>query len=158
LSGMAVLLAKTIRLFRGQRHRSQFLSYLSTGKGKEDFIKAGKGSWLTRNKEIADVFAQDPKCRFCFTVNGFENLFNLMKFTYKKRGYLLQNPNLPIHFVSGEDDAVLGGAQNWEKTLAFMREVGYQNVSGKLYPDMRHEVLNEIGNEEVYNDLLQFIQ
>ncbi len=157
LAGMAVLLAKCIHLFKGQRHRSKMLSYLSTGKGKEEFQKAGKGSWLTKDEEIAKDFANDPKCHYNFTVNGYENLFNLMKYTYKKRGYKVQNPKLPIHFISGSDDAVLGSDLKWFQSIEFLRDVGYENVSGKLYEGMRHEVLNEIGKEEVFADLLRFI-
>lgn len=158
LAGVAVLLAKTIRFFRGQKHRSKMLSFLATGKGNQDFQKAGKGSWLTHDEEVVKAYYTDPRCGFIFTVNGFENLFNLMKFTYKKRGYRVQNPNLPIHFISGGDDAVLGGEKNWQPTLDFMRKVGYTQVTGTLYPDFRHEVLNEIGKERVYDDLLKFIE
>ena len=158
LAGTAVLLAKTIRLFRGQRHRSKMLSYLATGKGSAEFKKAGKGSWLTRDTEVAKAFLSDPKCGYTFTVNGFENLFNLMKYTYKKRGYQVQNPSLPIHFISGSDDAVLVDEMKWFKAVEFLRGVGYESVSGKLYEDMRHELLNEIGKEEVYADVLAFIE
>lgn len=157
LAGVAVGLAKAIRLFRGQRHRSKMLAYLSTGKGNEEFVKAGKGSWLTHDEEIVKAFYGDEKCGFRFTVNGFENLFNLMKYTYKKRGYRVQNPDLPILFISGGDDAVLGGIKNWEKVVDFTRKVGYSNVSGKLYEDMRHEIHNDLCKEEVYKDILQFI-
>ncbi|MBR2622792.1 MAG: lysophospholipase [Clostridia bacterium] len=158
LAGTAVLLAKTIRLFRGQRHRSKMLSFLATGKGNKQFIKAGKGSWLTHDEEIAKAFRADPKCNFTFTVNGFENLFNLMKYTYKKRGYRVQNPDLPIHFISGSDDAVLGSDIQWFKGIEALRKVGYQNVSGKLYEGMRHEIHNDLCKDEVYADVLQFIQ
>lgn len=158
LAGTAVLLAKTIRLFRGQRYRSKMLSFLATGKGSKAFIKAGKGSWLTHNEEITKAFRADPKCNFTFTVNGFENLFNLMKYTYKKRGYRVQNPDLPIHFISGSDDAVLGSDIQWFKGIECLRKVGYQSVSGKLYEGMRHEIHNDLCQDEVYADILRFIQ
>lgn len=157
LAGVAVGLAKTIRLFRGQRHRSKMLAFLSTGKGKKAFQKAGKGSWLTHDEEIVKAYYSDERCRYTFTVNGFENLFNLMKYTYKKRGYKVQKPDLPILFISGGDDAVLDGEKNWQKTLDFIRKVGYTNVSGKLYADMRHEIHNDLCKAEVYADVLQFI-
>jgi len=32
-----------------------------------------------------------------------------------------------------------------------------KNVSLKLYPGARHEVLNETNREEVYSDILRFI-
>ena len=81
-----------------------------------------------------------------------------MKCTYTKRAYRMKNPALPIHFISGSEDAVLGGEKNWEKTLAFTRGLGYTNVTGKLYQDMRHEVLNETERFVVYNDLLAFLE
>jgi len=157
MAGTAVLLAKTIRLFLGQRHRSKMLSYLATGKGSKAFIKAGKGSWLTHDEAIAKAFLSDPKCGFTFTVNGFENLFKLMKYTYKKRGYQVQNPTLPIHFIAGSDDAVIVNEMKWFKAIEFLRGVGYASVSGKLYEGLRHELLNEIGKEEVYADVMRFI-
>ena len=158
LAGTAVLLAKTIRLFRGQRHRSKLLSYLATGKGNEEFKKAGKGSWLTRDAEIVKKYDNDKRCKFRFTVNGFENLFRLMKNTYTKKLYRVKNPSLPVLFVSGSEDAVLGSKEKWEQAVDFLRKVGYTDVRGKLYQDMRHEIHNEIGKEEVLADLLAFVE
>ena len=158
MAGVAVFLAKAIRLLRGKRHRSKMLAFLATGKGEKAYQKAGKGSWLTHDESIAQAYEEDGLCGFTFTVNGFENLFNLMKYTYKKRGYCMKNSALPIHFISGAEDAVLGGEKNWEKTRAFTRGLGYTNVAGKLYQDMRHEVLNETERARVYNDLLAFLE
>lgn len=158
MAGVAVGLAKIIRLFRGQRHRSKMLAFLATGKCKKQFQKAGKGSWLTHDEAVAKAYSDDPNCGFTFTVNGFENLFNLMKYTYKKGGYQVQKPDLPIYFISGSEDPVLVNEKKWLKAVEFLREVGYANVGGKLYPNFRHEVLNEIGKEEVYADVLAFIE
>lgn len=158
LAGVAVWLAKCIGFFRGERHRSKMLAFLSTGKGSEDFEKSGKGSWLTHDQAIAEAFKADPRCAFTFTCNGFSNLFNLMKYTYKKKGYQVKNPALPIHFVSGSEDAVLGDELKWFQSIEFLRGVGYENVTGKLYEGFRHEIHNEIGREEVYQDLLAFIE
>ena len=81
-----------------------------------------------------------------------------MKATYARKEYQVKNPKLPIHFVSGSDDAVLGGETNWLKIHDSLRNVGYQNVSGKLYHGLRHEIHNEPERETVYADLLAFIE
>ena len=158
LAGVAVFLAKGVGFFCGERHRSTLLKQLSTGKAGDDFEKAGKGSWLTRDQRLADKKKADPRCEFTFTCNGFENLFNLMKYTYKKRGYKVQNPALPIHFVAGSEDLVIVDELKWFKAIEFLRGVGYENVSGKLYEGMRHELHNEFGKEEFHRDLLKFIE
>ena len=36
-----------------------------------------------------------------------------------------------------------------------MRQVGYQNVSSRLFPGMRHEILNETEKSLVYQDVLE---
>jgi len=158
MAGMGIALTKTVALFKGERHRSSMLAQLSTGNGDKKFPGEGKNAWLTRDKEIVNAYNADPKCNFTFTCNGFENLLRLMKNTYEASGYAVKNPELPIFFVSGSDDPVLIDEDKWQKAQQFLRDVGYRNVSGKLYHQMRHEILNENGREEVYADLLEFAE
>ena len=157
-SGVAVGLAKTIGLFKGERHRSGMLAYLSTGRGNENFPNEGASAWLSRNRENIDKFNADPYCKYVFTCNGFENLFRLMKHTYSKGRYEVKNPKLPIRFVSGSDDAVLGSEEQWKKAHDLLRNVGYENVSGKLYHGLRHEIHNELERADVLADLLAFVE
>lgn len=156
--GVAIGMTKTIGLIKGKKHRSKMLSYLSTGKGNENFPGEGESAWLSRNRENINKYIADPYCKYIFTCNGFENLFRLMQSTFSKKAYKVKNPTLPIHFVSGSDDAVLGGEKNWVKVHDALRGVGYENVSGKLYHELRHEIHNEPEREMVYEDLLAFIQ
>lgn len=46
--------------------------------------------------------------------------------------------------------------KDFEKAVQFMRDRGYQNVESKLYPKMRHEILNEIGKQEVWGDIVHW--
>jgi alpha-beta hydrolase superfamily lysophospholipase len=157
LVNAGILVAKTISFFKGDRHRSKTLAYLSTGKGNKNFPGEGAGSWLSRNRENIEKFYGDEKCGFIFTCNGFENLFKLMKNTYTQKAYEVKKPNLPILFVSGSEDAVLNGVKNFPKVVDMMKKVGYTNVSSKLYKGLRHEIFNDLGKEEVYADLLEFV-
>ncbi len=158
LAGVAILLTKCIALVRGKRHRSKLLKYLSTGKGAKRFAAEGRGGWLSTNRANIEKYIQDEKCGYRFTCNGNENLFRLMKNTYKKRAYKVSNPDLPIHFIAGGDDPVIVNEVKWAQAIAFLKKAGYTQVSGKLYEGKRHEILNEIGREEVYDDLLNFIE
>ena len=151
-----VAMAKSVALVKGERHRSNTLAQLSTGNGDKKFPGEGKGAWLTRNKSVVEAYNADPHCNFTFTCNGFENLFRLMQKTYDKNGYFVKKPMLPVFFVSGSDDPVLIDEDKWQKAQQLLRDVGYRNVSGKLYHQMRHEILNEIDKEDVYGDLLAF--
>ncbi len=158
LAGVAIALTKTIALFKGDTHRSKMLAYLSTGKGNERFEGEGKGAWLSHNRENIEAFYSHPKGNNRFTCNGFENLFKLMKNTYNKKKYQVKNPTLPIFFVSGSEDAVLGGEKQFDKTVEKMRKIGYQNVTQKLYQGVRHEIHHDLSKDEVLADLLAFIE
>ena len=157
LSGVAIALTKCIAALRGKRHRSKLLKYITTGKGAQRYEKVGE-SWLSRNKESIAKFRDNPKGKMLFSCNGYENLFRLMKMTYTEKAYQVKNPNLPIHFVSGTDDAVLGGKEAWSKELLMLKNVGYHEVTGKLYEGLRYEIFHDFGCEEVYADLLAFIE
>ena len=158
LAGVAVGLEKCIRFFCGARHRSKLLAFLSTGKGDKQFPGEGNHAWLSRNRENVEQYLADEDCGFRFTCNGYENLFKLLKNTYQKKGYEVKNPNLPIYFIAGEKDPVIVSEKAWRSAVEFMKEVGYVCVESKLYADMRHEIHNELGREEVYQDLLCFIE
>lgn len=158
LAGVAIALTKVISLFCGARHRSKLLSYLSTGKGDKNFEGEGKGAWLSHNRESIESFYQSPKGKFRFTCNGFENLFKLMKHTYQAKRYEGKNPALPVHFVSGSEDAVMVDELKWFHAIEQLRKVGYERVSGKLYEGQRHEIFHDTKKDEVLADLLAFLQ
>ena len=158
LSGFAIGVEKTMRFFRGARFRSKLLIYLTTGKGDKKFPGEGKSAWLSKNREKIDEFFADPKSKCYFTCNAFENLFKLLKRTYVKKGYEVKNSSLPIHFIAGGDDPIIEGEKKWFDSIAFMKSLGYENVSGKLYDGLRHEVLLEIERAQVHQDVLEFLE
>ena len=80
-----------------------------------------------------------------------------MKNTYTAKRYAVANPTLPIHFISGDKDPVMGTLMDWVRAVDFMRDLGYENVTGKLYENLRHEVHHEPTRQTVYEDILSFI-
>ncbi len=156
--GLAIGITKCIRLFRGARYRSKFLKYLATGRGAKRFASEGRGAWLSTNKENVERYAKDEKCGFRFTCDANEGLFTLMRNTYDKKRYEVKNPTLPVFFIAGGDDPVIVNEVKWVQAIEFMQKLGYEKVSGKLYEGLRHELFNELRREEVYADLLRFIE
>lgn len=59
-------------------------------------------------------------------------------------------------FVSGKEDPVGDFGKGVEKAKRNLEKVGLKPEI-KLYPGMRHEILNEIGKEQVYKDLGDWI-
>ena len=158
LAGFGLMLNGVISAFSGKKYRSRLMANASTGGGDDKFPGEGKNAWLTRDKTVVEKYNADEKCNFVFSCNGFSNLLHLVKNVYKKKKYPAKHSDLPIFFMAGADDPVIGSEKKWLEAQQFLRDVGYKNVTGKLYPKMRHEILNELGKEEVYADALAFIE
>ena len=105
---------------------------------------------------MVDAYETDPLCGFTFTCNGFASLYTLMEQCYDK-GVKAGKPSLPILFISGAEDACRGGDRGFAQAVEMMRGRGYQKVDSRLYPGMRHEILNETGKEAVYRDVLNWL-
>ncbi len=158
LVGVGIAIAKIIGMFKGAHYRSEFVKQLATGGGNKRFAQENDPlSWVVGDPKVREAYRNDPYCNFTFTVNGYLNLFYLVKHVYTGSRYKVSHPDLPILFIAGAEDPVIQSEEKWRAAQTFLKNVGYQNVGGILYAGMRHEILNEIGKEKVYNDILQFI-
>lgn len=153
------MVVKLMKLIKGERFRSKFVQKLAFGSYTKKFPDAkSENAWISSDPAVVEAFDADPRDGFIFTLNGFETLFTLILQTYKKSGWGMHNPEVPILFVAGEDDPCIVSQSDFEKAVNFMRERGYQNVRSKLYPGMRHEILNEIGKEAVWKDIEDWVR
>ncbi len=156
LVSLAIIMAKAFKLLKGDRYKNNFLNNLSFGsynKGNEL-----KFQWLSRNIDVVNKYNEDELCGYTFTTNGFINLFKLLKEAYSKKDWQVENPELNILVIAGKEDPVIQSEDKFNRLISFLREVGYNNIKSKLYESKRHELLNEIGKEEIYQDILGFIE
>ncbi len=155
---LAIFTIKTIKVFKKEKYKSNFIQKLAIGNYNKTVKNAkSENSWICSNGETVEKYDNDELCGFTFTLNGFENLFKLMKEIYIEKGWAVKNNEMPILFIAGSDDPVIINEQKWMTSQEFLRKIGYVNVNGKLYKDLRHEILNEKNKQEIYNDIIEFI-
>ena len=139
----------------------KFLTRLGGKQGRSKILqKAVDGdddTWVCSNPEVMAAYRSDPLCSGYKYMNG-ANLTVVESVTelHKYEKYQCKNPELKILSITGAEDPVTRGEKGLEDSLASLRKVGYQNLTSIVYPHMKHEVLNEIGKEQVYEDTLQF--
>ncbi|MBQ2642701.1 MAG: lysophospholipase [Eubacterium sp.] len=159
VTGLAKLLIRITALFRGWRHRSPLLTNMVFSSYERPFRNEGiLNSWLCTDRNVVDAYNKDPKCGFMFTLNGYKALMNLLKQTYSRKGYRMLNRLLPVMFISGEDDPCKRSNNAFKKSVTHMKRCGFKNVYYKLYPGLRHEIMNEPDNKEVYDDIMKFLE
>ena len=150
-------LARGYMLIMGDRHRPSLIQSIAFGAFNRKFRdEKSSNAWICSDPEIVSAYDADPHCNFQFTTDGFINLFSLMQDAYGIKGWRKANPDLPILFVSGEDDPCRINDKRFSMAVERMREAGYRDVQARTYPSMRHEILNETGREKVWNDILAF--
>ena len=151
--GLGKLMACCEEAICGGKHPSKLLNSIAFGSYDKPFKGEGRNAWLSASKENVKAYNADPLCGFCFTANGFRNLFSLMQDCYSPKGWAMSNPSLPIHFISGGDDPCRISDKDFHKAVDFLKARGYTNVTPKLYPGLRHEILNEDCKEDVFDDV-----
>lgn len=113
--------------------------------------------WISRDEKVVDKFIEDKYCGFIFTTTGFRDMFDGLKFITNIENTKNIRKDLPILLVSGEEDPVGNNGKMVKKAYNEYKKCGIENIEMKLYNGMRHEILNEIGKEEVYQDILTWI-
>jgi alpha-beta hydrolase superfamily lysophospholipase len=94
---------------------------------------------------------------FPFTVCAMRDLIRLQAIANKKEWFAKIRKNLSVLIVSGAEDPVGNYGKGVEAVYRALIAEGVTDVTRKLYPDMRHEILNEFDRETVYQDILNFI-
>lgn len=157
MTGMVV--SKILALVFGDRFRSEFVKKNSF-MGYMDRIPNYRtaNDWISRDTKVVDKYNADKFCTFDFTVNGYMTLFEVIDYIQNTEHEMKIPKELPLLFVSGEDDPV-GGYGEWiKKIVSKYKSLGIRNINYKLYPHDRHEVLNELDKEQVYADILNWIK
>ena len=157
-ANFGICLSRIIGRLKNDHYRPQMIQKIGFDTFNKKFDKTLPNSWICSNQDVVKAYNQNPLCRFIFTTNGFESLFRLMKRTYSLQNWLMKKPQLPIVFIAGSDDPCIINEHQFNKAVNFMKEIGYQNVSSHLFPNMRHEILNETNNQIVYQYVLDILK
>ena len=56
--------------------------------------------------------------------------------------------------MTAQKNQFIGCDKAYDEAVEFLRKRGYTNVSKKLYSGLRHQLINETGKMEVWNDIL----
>ncbi|MBO4447681.1 MAG: lysophospholipase [Bacteroidales bacterium] len=156
--GAGAVLATLFGVLRGWHYRPKLLNTISFAGYNKGFEGDGfSRAWVCSDTEVLEKYHNDPLCRFRFTSDGFLNLMKLVQDCYSQKGWKVENPELPVHFISGALDPCRISDKALGEAVDLMKKVGYGNVSLKIYPGMRHELLNEKDHLSVWNDVLSNI-
>ena len=114
--------------------------------------------WLSRDPIEVQKYVDDPWCGEPLS-NGFvADMMSGMQETWTGGGEANIAKDLPVYVFSGEEDPVGGTKADSVRDLVSRYEsLGIGPVTLRLYPDGRHEMLNETNRDDVQADLIAWL-
>lgn len=154
-----MLLCQVIARIKGWRHRSRTITKIVMGNfNKKIHPCRTPEDWISRDEAVVDKYRSDQRTRFTFTVNGYYNLLYSIHATTEQKSLMKIPRNLPVFFIAGENDPVGNYGLGVKKSVLSLKNAGVKQVECKLYPNDRHEILNEPDRNIVYKDIWNWIQ
>ena len=152
-------LCHLLAAFHGWRYRSKLVDSMAFGGYNRSFRSARTSKdWLNRDEKEVDRYLSEERCSFRFTLNGYDSLFTALERLCDKELLARAPKDLPVLFLSGDDDPVGDRGRGVQKAAQSLRDAGMRRVEVKLYPEARHELLVELNRQEVFADIGSFIQ
>ena len=144
---------------KGWNYRSQFINRIALGSYNKKFEPSRTPEdWLSRDEAVVDAYRKDKRTRFVFTLNAYYNMFYGLQYLCVKRNMQKVPKDLPVFFIAGENDPVGNFGLGVKKVVVSFRTVGMKHVECRLYPNDRHEILNELDRLDVYQDVWNWME
>lgn len=115
-------------------------------------------AWLTKDLEIRKAYEEDPLSGGKSSLAFFYGFVKLMADSSSKKNLKKIRKDLPIAIFCGQDDTAGQKGKMPKMLYKRYKKAGLTDVTLKLYENDRHEILNELDKEVVYNDVLDFIE
>jgi alpha-beta hydrolase superfamily lysophospholipase len=149
------IFARIERLRLGRRGKSKLLFDMWFGDYNKPFKPARTAfDWLSRDEAEVDAYIADPLCGFPFTTQLAIDVLDALPYLSSPASLAPIRKDLPIYVFSGERDPV---GSNIEGLVADLKAAGFTRLTTRIYPDARHETLNETNRGEVLRDLIGWL-
>ncbi|MGF1469356.1 MAG: alpha/beta fold hydrolase [Sandaracinaceae bacterium] len=159
LATAALWVARLERVRQGPRGRSALIEKLTFGSYNDRFAPARTAfDWLSRDEAEVDRYVDDPRCGFRCTNQLWIDLLEALRDLGRPAVLRGLPASVPFGLFSGALDPVGDASKGIRRLAAQLRQAGVKEVEVKLYPEARHEVLNETNRDEVTRDLLAWFE
>ena len=152
--------AEVICAAQGPSAASKLVNDLAFGGYNKAFAPNRTGyDWLSADSENVDRYIADPLCGADATVGLFRQMLHGIAFNQNPKNLARMDSSLPVLLISGDRDPVGDMGKGVRRTADAFRKAGLSDVTLKLYPGLRHEILNEGPmRQTVYEDIWHWLE
>jgi len=113
--------------------------------------------WLSRDPHEVDKYLADPLCGFECSTQLFHDMFGGMTEIFTGSEIEKMPKQLPIYIMAGEHDPLNNRLAAIKKLHKALEVGGLTDITLRVYPGSRHELLNETNRDEVTKDVLEWL-
>lgn len=160
LTYKAFLKAAEVELrLHGPGGRSEALDVLAFEPFNARFLPNRTGSdWLSRDDAEVDLFLADPRTGFLFSNQAWVDFIGGREAVAHTGFDAVAPKDLPILLIAGSKDPVGRNGKGVRTLGDQLRRAGMGDVEVRIYPEARHELVNETNRDEVTADVLAFLE
>lgn len=151
--GLAV--ARAAAAVVGESGTSDLVTQLAFGAYNKQFAPNRTScDWLSADTDNVDAYMADPLCGADATVGLFRQMLLGIRFNQRLSNLRRMDAQTPVLFIAGDKDPVGANGAGVRRTYQEFLRAGMQDCTLKLYPGLRHEILNEKGwQREIFRDI-----
>ena len=147
-----------LSFFIGQRNGSRIAKALADGSYNNAFKpNRTEFDWLSRDEKEVDLYCEDPYCGILCSVGFYRDMAKTLKRIHLPIEMKKIRKELPIYIFSGSADPVGNMGESPAALVVAYRHLGITDLETVLYPDARHETLNETNRDEVQESLISWL-
>ena len=106
---------------------------------------------------VVDAYEAHPLCGFVPACGLLRDMMKGICYIEQRKNLNNMKKHLPVLFIAGQEDPVGPYGKGVEQAAKAFKKAGMVNVALKLYPGCRHEILNELNKQEVYEDVSRWL-
>ncbi|MBR6776920.1 MAG: alpha/beta hydrolase [Clostridia bacterium] len=148
-----IALTEFTAVFKGGRSRKASLKNAVMKVFDMDTEEKTPMAWLSRDTSVGVGVSKDELCSFTFTSRGYNDLLMLYESVSYPEWATDVPKSLPIFMISGGDDPIGEKGRAVTEIYKALEDAEINNLRFKLYEGARHELVNEINKEEVFDDI-----
>jgi len=154
---LVILMAKLEKFLKEDKSKNVIDNYLLEMMYNRKFNRDIKKSWLSSSQDVVQKYNEDERCGFDISNQMFIDMLEGLKTIDKKEKNREISRDIPLLIMSGKDDPVSNYGQDVKKMFKKYKKGNLVDVKYKIYSDVRHEIIRDQRNEEVYSDLEKWI-
>jgi len=113
--------------------------------------------WLSRDEAMVDAYVADPYTGFGIDAASTKLMFAGARRLADPAQVARMRPDLPVYIAVGEADPLNAGLALLTPLTDRYAAAGLTDVTVRVYPGARHEILNETNRDEVIGDLITWL-